>query len=239
MSRSYKLCPVDFFDNSSFEDQTFSFNRQIPLPEVAPPAQTSIRRQAGYLGIEDFEGYAIEHEREVTQRGRFDAHRFNRYIQTAEIAAFYSATRRLLLLSGRKNDILDFCSKQKDSDAMRFTTVKIDMNALLEKLSQVRLVWFRHDSDASLHASALMGQHVEKTTAFQEARNGAAISTLSFFIEDPEGNQHCVLVTSDGAIVPQGNYERSLELELVLFTKDTLLDSLVSALPFDGRSRRR
>lgn len=239
MSRSYKLCPVDFFNNAAFETQTFSFSRQMPLPQVAQPAQTTIRRQISSSGIEDFETYVIEHEREVTQRGRFDAHKFNKYIQTAEIAAFYSQQRKLLLLSGRKNDILDFCARQKNGESMRFTTVKINMSALLEKLSQVRLVWFRHDSDASIHASALMGQHVEKTTAFQEARNGAAISTLSFFIEDAEGAQHCVLVTSDGAIVPQGNYERSLELELVLFTKDTLLDPLVSALPFDGRSKRR
>lgn len=239
MSRSYKLCPVEFFDDSAFQNQAHNFGKQLPLAGVPQTAHTTISKLYSSTGIEDFTSYAIEHEREVSQRGRFNDQTFTRYIQTSEIAAFYSDNRKLLVLSGRKNDILDFCSRRRNSDHMRFTTIKIDMNGLLTKLSQVRLVWFRHEADASIHASALMGQHIEKTAAFKDAQNGAAISTLSFFIDDPSGTQHCVLVTNDGAIVPQGNYERPLELELVLFTKSLLLDSLITVLPFEGGSRRR
>ncbi len=238
MSRSYKICPVDFFTDTAFADQALHFSKQLPLRGVPQEPHTTITKAMGSIGIEDFRTYAIEHEREVTQRGRFNDQTFNRYIQMSEIACFYSEARSLLILSGRKHDILDFCSRRRDSESMRFTTVKIDMNRLLEQLTQVRLVWFRHDADASIQASALMAAHREDKRISGCPKRGCDFNP-SFFIVDSVGPEHCVLVTSDGAIVPQGNYEPSLELELVLWTKDSLLDPLISLVPFDRRVRSR
>jgi hypothetical protein len=118
---------------------------------------------------------------------------------------------------------------------IEFTTIDINMKALLAKLRDVRLAWFRYD-DSIIHASALSGQHIETTKPFKEANSAGDISTLSFYVEDDGNVAHPVLVTSDGAIVLQANYqERSTEIELVLYVKRILLDGIYTDVPLRKR----
>jgi hypothetical protein len=120
---------------------------------------------------------------------------------------------------------------------MSFTTIEIDMKALLAKLKDVRLAWFRYD-DTIIHASALAGQHIETTKSFKESSAVGDISTLSFYVEDSGGVAHPILVTGDGAVVLQANYqERSTEIELVLYVKKMLLDGIFTEVPLRFRKQ--
>ena len=146
----------------------------------------------------------IEHERRVTQRGRFGDQSLTEFIRTGEIEAFCSEKQKLLLLCGKKDDILDFCKLSPDLPDLQF--IRIDMNRLLEKLAEIRLAWFRY-SDSTIHASALSGVSIERTPAFVEAKTAGEISTLSFYIVDTANVAHPVLITSDGAVVLQSTYK--------------------------------
>lgn len=235
MPKSYKLCPTTAFNLSRFSSHPYNLRQQLVIKGVPPPPETLIRVLSDAISVEDFYSFMVEHERTVTQRGRLNDEKFTEYIRTGEILAYYSSQRSLLLLSGKKDDILDFCRNASCTPEMAFTTIEIDMKALLAKLKDVRLAWFRYD-DSIIHASALSGQHIETTKPFKEASSVGDISTLSFYVEDSGGIAHPVLVTSDGAVVLQASYqERSTEIELVLYVKKILLDGIFSEVPLRKR----
>jgi hypothetical protein len=237
MPKSYKLCPASTFDFAKFNQQPYNLRPQMSFEGVPPPPETLIRVASDGIAVEDFRSFVIEHERAVSQRGRLNDSKFTEYIRMGEILAYYSEQRNLLLLSGKKDDILDFCRNVYCMREMDFATIDIDMKALLAKLKDVRLAWFRYD-DSIIHASALSGQHIETTRPFKEASSAGDISTLSFYVQDAGGVAHPVLVTSDGAIVLQANYqERSTEIELVLYVKGILLDGIFTDAPL--RKRRQ
>lgn len=233
--KSYKICPTIAFNTTRFGTQKYNLRPQLSLDGVAPPPETLIRLSQDKVIVEDFRSYLIEHERVVAQRGRLNEDRFTEFIKTGEILGYYSGQRQLLLLSGKKDDILDFCRNISNAHEISFNTISIDMKALLSRLAGVRLAWFRYDS-STIHASALAGEHIETTRPFKEANAIADISTLSFYVEDRVGVSHPVLVTSDGAVVLQATYEeRSTEIELVLYVKNLLLDGIFVQVPFRHR----
>jgi hypothetical protein len=236
MPKSYKICPVSHFDVERFSENSYKLKQQLVMAGVPPPPETLIRRASDSLHMDDFRSFIIEHERVVKQWGRINDTRFSEFIRKGEITAYFSQSRELLLLCGKKDDILDFCRVAYGSAEMSFSTIAIDMNALLAKLRDVRLAWFKYD-DTIIHASALAGQHIETTRPFKEAREHGDISTLSFYLEDSVGLAHPILVTSDGAVVLQANYtERATELDLVLRVKQGLLDGIFSAVTTRRRS---
>jgi len=230
MPKSYKICPVSHFDVARFSENPYKLKQQLVIPDVPPPPETLIRRSSDVVTLEDFGSFIVEHERVVKQWGRINDTRFSEFIRKAEISAYFSPVRELLLLCGKKDDILDFCRVAAGSHELSFSTITIDMNALLAKLRDVRLAWFKYD-DTQIHASALAGQHIETTRPFKESLVQGDISTLSFYLEDAAGIAHPILVTSDGAVVLQANYaERAAELELVLQVKQGLLDGIYSSV---------
>ncbi|HEY7405817.1 MAG TPA: hypothetical protein VIB39_19990 [Candidatus Angelobacter sp.] len=230
MPKSYKICPVSRFDVERFSDNPYKLKQQLVIADVPPPPETLIRKSSDGLRLEDFSSFIVEHERVVRQWGRINDTRFSEFIRKGEISAYFSQARELLLLCGKKDDILDFCRVAASSHEVSFSTISIDMKALLAKLQDVRLVWFKYD-DTVIHASALAGQHIETTRPFKEAREQGDISTLSFYLEDSVGIAHPILVTSDGAIVLQANYaEKAAEIELVLRVKQALLDGIYSVV---------
>jgi hypothetical protein len=207
----------------------------LNIEAVPPPPETLIRRSNDGVSVEDFQSYLIEHERAVSQRGRLNDSKFTEYIRLGEILGYYSRNRALLLLCGKKDDILDFCRSVSSIREISFATITIDMKGLLAKLKDVRLVWFRYE-DTIIHASALAGQHIETTRPFKEANAAGDISTLSFYVQDAGGVAHPILVTSDGAVVLQANYqERATEIELVLHIKKILLDGIFTEVPLRYR----
>jgi hypothetical protein len=231
MPKSYKICPASEFDSASFGEKPYSLRPQMNMEGVPPPPETLIRMSADKVAVEDFQSYHIEHERVVSQRGRLNSDKFTQYIRMGEILGYYSKNRALLLLCGKKDDILDFCRSVSSSREMTFATIAIDMKGLLAKLKDVRLAWFKYD-DTIIHASALAGQHIETTRPFKEANAIGDISTLSFYVEDAGGIAHPILTTSVGAVVLQANYqERSTEIELVLRIKEVLLDGIFREVP--------
>jgi hypothetical protein len=111
------------------------------------------------------------------------------------------------------------------------------MKALLARLAEVKLVWFRFPA-GMIRASALMGDHLEATTDFERAKAQGDISTLSFYVQDSSGDQHPTMVTNDGTVVLQDLYKSiSDEVELVLQVKRQLLDGTYQEE--DIRSNRR
>lgn len=235
MPKSYKICPVDHFDVEKLRGDEYKLRRQLTFPGVPPPPETLVRKSSDLVKLEDFDSFIVEHERVVKQWGRINDTRFSEFIRKGEISAYFSKSRGLLLLCGKKDDILDFCRVAAAFTELSFSTITIDMKSLLTKLRDVRLAWFKYD-DTIIHASALAGQHIETTRPFKEARELGDISTLSFYLEDSAGIAHPILVTSDGAIVLQANYsEKATELELVLQVKQGLLDGIYSV----ANTRRR
>jgi hypothetical protein len=231
LPKSYKICPVSEFDTTRFGQKPYNLRPQLNIEGVPPPPETLIRLANDRVAVEDFQSYMIEHERAVSQRGRLNDSKFTEYIRLGEILGYYSKDRNLLLLCGKKDDILDFCRSVSSAREIALSTITIDMKGLLAKLKDVRLAWFRYD-DSIIHASALAGQHIETTKPFKDANAAGDISTLSFYVQDAGSIAHPILVTSDGAVVLQANYqERSTEIELVLYIKKVLLDGISTEVP--------
>jgi hypothetical protein len=152
---------------------------------------------------------------------------FNKFIARSEIRAYQSDADQILLLCGKKADILDFCRRTEEFPQIRLNTMQIDMKALQEKLPEVRGVWFRFRA-GYIRAKGFMGQQIQDTTEYREATNEGDISTLSFYFEDERSATiHPMQVTEDGAVVLQKNYKSiEDELDFVLHVKHALLDGI-------------
>ena len=223
MPKSYKICPVRNFQPGAFSDQPTYLDQQPPLGDMKHVAVTKIRASAANPGFEDFTQYVIEHDRVVKMPGRYGEICFPEFTYTGVITGFFGQQRFLLLLSGKKADVLSFCSTTTRVSEVQIDTLQIDMNALQEALPAVNLVWFRFKR-GMIRASALMGANVEKTESFEQSKSEGEISTLSFYFEDLNGKQHPVMVVDDGTVVLQSQYaEVAEELRLVTSIHDKLL----------------
>ncbi|HEV2341234.1 MAG TPA: hypothetical protein VGS15_05500 [Candidatus Acidoferrales bacterium] len=239
MPKSFKICAVRHFNDSSISLEGFSLKPQYNLTSVPETPQTTICKSRDPIDFEDFRTYTIEHEHEVSMYGRVNQVRFARFIRRGIISAYQSSARSLMLLSGKKDDILDFCKTTASLGEIKLAVLQIDMKALLAKLAEVKLVWFNFPG-GMIRASALMGDHLETTADFERARSQGEISTLSFYVESKEDIHHPVMVTSDGTVVLQDLY-RSIadEVELVLNVKKELLDGTYREEEIGPRTRRR
>jgi hypothetical protein len=160
--KSYKICPVRHFDDSDFKKEAFKLRPQFSLPEVAEAPQTRIFKARDVVELEDFKSYLIEHEHEVSTYGRVNQVSFAKFIRMGFIHAYQSPSHRLVLLCGKKVDVLDFCKTTPALPEIKIATLRIDMKALLARLAEVKLVWFRFPA-GMIRASALMGDHLEET----------------------------------------------------------------------------
>jgi hypothetical protein len=223
MPKSYKICPVRNFQATAFSEQSTCLNQQPPLGDMSEVPVTKIRTSASRPGFEDFVQYVIEHDRVVKMPGRFGTVVFLEFTYTGVISGFFGQQRSLLLLSGKKADVLSFCAATVRVSEVQIDTLQIDMNALQEALPSVNLVWFKFKA-GMIRASALMGANVEKTAAFVQSKSEGEISTLSFYFEDVEGEKHPVMVVDDGTVVLQATYpDLAAELGLVILLYEKLL----------------
>lgn len=226
MPRSYKICDLQEIKAEKFVKQPFDFNMQPVLDGVEKPPTTSIYVSNDAINLEDFNKYLVEHEVEVSVTGRISGKSFNVFIRKGFIDCFVSSKRGLVLLSGKKKDVLDFCRIGSTDKEFRFKTLEIDMKKLLVLLPNVKGVWFAFNQ-GQIKASALMGSHVESTGDFKEFEKVGEISTLTFSFEFMN-EIHPVMVTEDAAVILQGVYpERAFELALVLEVKSRLLDQII------------
>jgi hypothetical protein len=225
MAISYKICVVKKFEEEKIGKKQYIFGGQKILEGVSPPPQTVIYKSSVKIPITNFSCYSIEHEYEDTTYGRIDGHAFTKYIRKGFISGYYQKIINLLLLSGKKRDILDFC-KKIHKEILDFSTVEIDLKKLLILLPSISGVWFNMP-DGPIRASALMGSHIEDTNDFKKFCTTGDISTLSFYYEKDK-NLHPIMVTQDGTVVLQGNYaQKKDEIELVLDIKQRLLDTVI------------
>src|SRR5205814_8750937 len=111
MPKSFKTCPVRIFDKRAFAQSKVCLNEQPPLNEMKHVAVTTIRLSPATPGFEDFAQYVIEHDRVVKMAGRYGDVSFPEFTYTGVISGFFSDNRSLLLLSGKKADVLSFCAE--------------------------------------------------------------------------------------------------------------------------------
>jgi len=232
MAKSYKVTFYQKFDKGAYDLAPFTLNRQYTIEGVPPLPQTKIfKARDSIVQLLDFESFLIEHEMEETAWGRVDNSVFQSYIRKEFIRGYQSETNKLLLLSGKKKFVLDFCKKAKSLD-VHLQTLKIDMGALLLKLPHVKGVWFSF-KNGLIRASALMGANIETTTDFKKFSTQGDISTLSFHY-DFVGTTHPIMIVSDGTIVLQGNYSQiSDEIELVLEINKNLISDISEIISLD------
>ena len=230
MPKSYKVTFYRVFEKSSFQEQPLTLNRQLSIDENPPIPQTRIYKSRDQINLKDFERFLIEHEMEEVAFGRYGDSIFHKYIRKEYINGFQSPSMNMLLLSGKKRFVLDFCKKTKDWPHIKLNLINIDMGRLLEKLPHVKGVWFNF-KNGLIRASALMGANIESTNDFQKYQTEGEISTLSFHYEYGDV-KHPVMLVSDGTVVLQSAYkEVSDELELVLDIKSNLIDDIHSLVP--------
>ncbi len=231
MPKSFKICPVRHFNGAAFQTERSLLNQQPPFPGMKDEvATTSIRSSMVNPGFEDFQQYVIEHDRIVKMAGRYGNIKFPEFTYTGTIAGFHSQQRSLLLLSGKKNDVLSFCGESTRVAELQIDTLDIDMNALQALLPSVNLVWFKFRK-GMIRASALMGANVERTEAFVQSKSEGEISTLSFYFEDLSGDKHPMMIVEDGTVVLQSQYQEvSTELSLVILAYERLLKSISQAV---------
>ena len=159
MPKSFKICPVRYFNSTAFTIERTLLDQQPPFPGMKEEVTTtSILGSTVTPGFEDFRQYVIEHDRIVKMAGRYGTIRFPEFTYTGTIGGFYSQQRSLLLLSGKKNDVLSFCAESTRVAELQIDTLDIDMNALQALLPSVNLVWFKFKK-GMIRASALMGAY--------------------------------------------------------------------------------
>ncbi len=223
MPKSYKICPVRKFETKAFSERSTCLDQQLPLNDDKHAAVTKIRASAALPGFEDFRDYVIEHDRVVKMPGRYGEMYFPEFTYTGVISAYFGEKRSVLLLNGKKADVLSFCATTTKVAEVQIDTLEIDMNALQESLPSVNLVWFKF-AKGMIRASALMGANVEKTDAFAQSKSEGEISTLSFYFEDLSGKPHPVMIVEDGTVVLQSQYpDVAEEISLVTSIHDKLI----------------
>jgi hypothetical protein len=227
MPKSFKVCPTRHFDANAFPDKRTCLDQQQNFAGMTNEvATTTIRGSQSVPGFEDFQQYVIEHDRVVKMPGRYGDVRFPEFTYTGTIAGFYSETRSLILLSGKKADVLSLCTTTTRVKEFQIDTLRVDMNALQALLPSVNLVWFKF-RQGMIRASALMGANVEKTEAFVQSKSEGEISTLSFYLEDVTGDKHPLMIVEDGTVVLQAQYpDVASELSLVNRVYDQLLKTI-------------
>jgi hypothetical protein len=233
MPKSYKITISTKFDTPEEEDGLLPTVKQRMLAGIIPGPETHVRASNKPAAFDDYQTYDIEHEYTMRIEGRsFDTGTaFTKFIAKGQIKAYYSSSQQLLLLSGKKADILDFCRQAAPLPGMRLETIQIDMKALQEKLPEVRGVWFRL-KQGFIRAKGFMGDQIQDTAEFCEAKMEGDISTLSFyFLDSRDGCMHPVMITEDGAIVLQRNYKKiEEELDIIRQVKAELVDGLFSVV---------
>ena len=232
MPKSYKITLTEKFEPNVFNSE-LNLTRQMHLPETVPGPETKLRRGNESLKVEGFESYLIDHEYTVNIEGRLydDGAAFNKFIAKSQIKAYQSQERGILLLCGKKADILDFCRKTRTMSRFKLSIIQIDMNLLQEKLPEIKGVWFRSKA-GFIRARGYMGNQIQDTPEFRAAKDEGQISTLSFYFEDPRSRRlHPILITEDGAVVLQASYEdASEEIDFVLYVKEQLLKGLYKVI---------
>lgn len=227
MPVSYKVCLLSQFERNRFTSAQVFYGDQLPYDGTGLP-ETSVRLSPDSVSFEDFRFYSIDHEIEESTIGRLiGGQRFDAYIRKGQINSFISEEKNLMFLSGKKRDVLDFCKHKSKVEGLKFKTVSIDMNRLLDRLPHIKTAWFSFDS-GTLNASALMGVNVENTPDFQKYKRAGNISTLAFPFTFDEMH-HPVMVTADGTIVLQASYPtKSVELAICNKVKSELLESVIT-----------
>lgn len=236
MASSYKICVVNDFNRGDITSKKLAFGGQIGMEGIPSDPRTEIYVSPDKITLGDFERFTIEHELEERAVGRVGIQTFQRFIRQAKLDAYQSTSLKLLLLSGKKKDVLDFCRKHAESKIVRFQTTEIDMRKLLSLLPSVKGAWFGFAS-GQLNASALMGQNLQDTPDFKKFQAHGELTNLSFF-HLFKGESHPVTVTDDGAIALQAKYTtRTEEIELALDIKARLLDKLITVKDKKGSKR--
>lgn len=226
MPKAYKITLADNFQSDTFQLAPFLLDRQQPLQGMPQLPETKIFRARESVSIEDFQRYIIEHEMEEKAWGRYSTSVFQSYIRKENINAFHSQSNGVLLLSGRKRFVLDFCRKTKEMNEITIKLLNIDMGQLLAQLPHIKGVWFRF-ANGLIRASALMGANIEATPDFKKYSSEGDISTLSFFY-DHNGISHPVMVVNDGTVVLYSNYAQvSDEIDLVMSAKNNLFHDIM------------
>lgn len=225
MAKSYKITFFNKFEKESFQIAPYILDKQMTLEGLPPEPQTKIMKARDQINYEDYEKYIIEHEMEENALGRINDSIFTQYIHKEYINSFYSLKNQILLLSGKKRYVLDFCKKTKSMDHIKIKTIHLDMGTLLAKLPHVKGVWF-HFNNGLIRASALMGVNLESTTDFKRFSEEGDISTLSFHYEFG-AIKHPIMVTDDGTIVLYTSFKQvSDEIEIVTDIFRNLLSDL-------------
>lgn len=227
MPKSYKITQSITFEKTAFSKEPISMNQQRSFEGIPAEPQTKIFTARDQITHDDFVKYMIEHEMEEVACGRINNSFFEKYIRKEVITAFHGEKENMLLLSGKKRFVLDFCRKTKDLNYIKIETFQVDMPALLSKLPHVKGVWFRF-KQGLVRASALMGTNLEATPDFQKFKDEGDISTLSFLYEFT-GGMHPIMVTDDGTIVLYHSYrEISDEIDIVMDIHKNLLADIAN-----------
>jgi len=233
MPKSFRIGWVQTFVKKG---DSHRFDPQLTLNGIPSGAETSVHSVGKNILTSDFQPFVIDHQFTMERWARFDGHWVPNFITRGEIEAYHSPSRKLLLLSGQRDVVDDFCRTYGDSDRVKFTTVQVDMNALLRKLPEVNLAWFRFPA-GKVKASALMGHKIEGTRQFKEATATADISTLSFDYEIDTARNHGVTVTARGSIILSGKYQdSSAELAVVLDVYEQLVQQFCAETPMKKRN---
>jgi hypothetical protein len=196
MPKSYKITLTYTFEPATFNYE-INLTRQMHLPSLVPGPETKLGRSLDKIGIADFESYLIDHEYTVNMQGRLyeDGAPFSKFIAKSQIKAYQSQEMQVLLLCGKKADILDFCRQTRIMPQIKISVIQIDMDALQEKLPEVRGVWLRSRA-GFIRARGYMGNQIQDTPEFLTAKNEGQISTLSLYFEDARsGKPHPILIT--------------------------------------------
>jgi hypothetical protein len=142
MPRAYKICLAKEFNVNAFSQKPLVFGTQQHLKGVESGPVTKIFVSRDSAQSIDFKQFKVEHEREESAIGRVNGIAFTKFIRMGVIDLFWSTSLKLILLSGKKRDILDFCKKYRNGPDFSFETISIDMSQLLKLLPSVKGVWF-------------------------------------------------------------------------------------------------
>jgi hypothetical protein len=208
MPKSYRALQAERFPlQESYRIPTQHSYLDIEIPD------TTITRQN--LPIpQEFSSYYVHHEMIVEQFGRAQGINFSRFVAPFEFDMYFRGNDKLLLIQTPKKVCASLVNDLIYTGNFDIEHFLVDFDILQPYITQVRGAWFKF-KEPDLRASGHFGNHVDKSTAYQEALQVGELSSL-YMLHDFEGTQLEIQITSDCAIVLYPRVDQiSTELSIV------------------------
>jgi hypothetical protein len=202
--------------------------RQSNFVDFEIPNTSVSQKQS--LGLIDFSSYDVHHELIIEQFGRVKNVTFMSYATPFDFNMHYSKSNNLVFINTNKKVCNSLIYDLVQTNDFEVEALSVDFDVLIPHITQVKGAWFKF-RNPNLRASAVFGNHVDKSPAYQEALNLGEMSSM-YILYDFQGQSLQVQITSDCAIVLYANIpDIAMELKIIFEIYEMLKSTKTILIP--------